>query len=69
MIGSIRREELRSALGIPERYEILIVLALGKPKDKVVIDTVGVGEDIKYWRDSEGVHHVPKRSLADLIID
>ncbi|MBU0490298.1 MAG: nitroreductase family protein [Chloroflexi bacterium] len=28
IIGSIRREELRQALGIPDHYEILLVLAL-----------------------------------------
>ena len=68
MIGNIRKEELRRALEIPPRYEILLVLALGRPKETVVIETVEPGGDIKYWRDSNGVHHVPKRPLADLII-
>lgn len=69
MIGSIRRQGLREALEIAPRYEILLVLALGKPKEAVVIEKVGVAGDIKYWRDSKGVHHVPKRPLADLIIE
>jgi len=69
IIGSIRRQGLREALEIAPRYEILLVLALGKPKEAVVIETVGSSGDIKYWRDGEGVHHVPKRALADLIID
>ncbi len=68
IIGSIRREELRKALDIPRRYEILLVLALGKPKERVVIETVGFDGDIKYWRDSEGIHHVPKRRLDDIIV-
>jgi nitroreductase len=68
MIRSIQREKLRKALKIPERYTILLVLALGKPKEKVVIDPVGPSGDIKYWRDAEGVHHVPKRSLDEIII-
>ena len=68
MIGNIRKEELRRALEIPPRYEILLVLALGRSKETVVIETVEPGGDIKYWRDSNGVHHVPKRPLADLII-
>jgi len=68
MIGNIRKEELRRALEISPRYEILLVLALGRPKETVVIETVEPGGDIKYWRDSNGVHHVPKRPLADLII-
>ena len=69
IIGSVRRKELRKALSIPSRYEILLVLALGKPKERVVIEEVSLAGDIKYWRDSEGVHHVPKRSLDEIIVD
>ena len=69
MIGSIQKQGLREALEIAPRYEILLVLALGKPKEAVMIETVGASGDIRYWRDGEGVHHVPKRALAALIID
>jgi len=68
IIGSIQRDRLRKILAIPESYEILEVLALGKPKETIVVDPVNPDGDIKYWRDAEGVHHVPKRSLDDLII-
>lgn len=68
MIGSIDRMGLKKDLNIPNRYEILLVLALGKPKETVVIETVGPSGDIEYWRDSEGVHHVPKRPLDDMIL-
>jgi len=68
MIGSVERSALRSALNISERYDIMLVLAIGKPKETVVIETVGKDGNIKYWRDKDGVHHVPKRSLSDLIL-
>ena len=68
IIANIQKQELRRALEIPPRYEMLLVLALGKPRETVVIETVEPGGDIKYWRDSNGVHHVPKRPLTDLII-
>ncbi|MFC2024942.1 nitroreductase family protein [Chloroflexota bacterium] len=68
MHASANKEQLSKALGIPPRYEILLVLSLGKPKEKVVLEEVGPDGDIKYWRDSEGVHHVPKRRLDDIII-
>ena len=68
MIANIGREGLRKALNIPARYELLLVLALGKPKEKGVLETVGASGDTKYWRDSEGVHHVPKRPLDETII-
>ena len=67
IIGSVQREKLRSILSIPERYKIIQVFALGKPAEEVVIDKVS-NDDIKYWRDEQGVHHVPKRSLDELII-
>ena len=68
MIGSIDRPRLRQVLGIPERYEILLVLALGKPAETVVLEDVGPDGDIKYYRDEEDVHHVPKRTLGELIL-
>lgn len=68
IIASIQKAALREALALDPRYEILLVLALGKPKETVVIDPVGPDGDIKYWRDEQGVHHVPKRALDDLII-
>lgn len=68
IIANIQKEGLRKALKIPPRYEILLVLALGKPKETVVIETVEPSGDTKYWRDSKGVHHVPKRPLDDIII-
>jgi nitroreductase len=68
IIATIKKDALRSTLSIPDRHEILIVLALGKPKEKVVIEPVGADGDIKYWRDTEGVHHVPKRALEDIIV-
>ena len=68
MLGSVKRDELSKALGIPPRYEILLVLALGKPKEKVVLETIGADGNFNYWRDSDNVHHVPKRPLDDIII-
>ena len=68
IIATIQRPEMRAMLGLEEHYEILLVLALGKPKEQVVLEPVGPDGDIKYWRDAEQVHHVPKRSLDDLII-
>jgi nitroreductase len=68
IIGSIQRDGLRKTLTILPRYEILLVLALGKPKETIQLESVGHDETIKYWRDSEGIHHVPKRSLEEIIL-
>lgn len=69
MIGSIQREALRAALEIPDPYEILLVLALGVPNEQVVLETVGADRKIAYWRDANGVHHVPKRPLSEVLLD
>lgn len=68
MIASVKKDELRSVLNIPERYEILLAIALGKPAETVVLEPLPADGSIKYWRDAAEVHHVPKRSLDDLII-
>ena len=68
MIASIKRDELRKEWKIPERFDILLILALGKPVECVIIDDIKQ-EDIKYWRDEEDNHHVPKRPLTEIIIN
>jgi len=59
---------MRTLMSIPDFCEILMVLAVGKPVETVVVDEM-TGESIRYWRDENQVHHVPKRFLADLIIN
>ncbi|MBW1772039.1 MAG: nitroreductase family protein [Deltaproteobacteria bacterium] len=68
IIQSINRERLSKALDIPDHFDILLVLALGKPKEVVQVDYIDTDGDIKYWRDAAGVHHVPKRKLEDIIV-
>lgn len=68
MIGSINRKHLRKILNIKPQFKILLVLAVGKPKEEIKIEDVGPDGSIRYWRDSEGVHHVPKRPLQDIIV-
>jgi nitroreductase len=68
MLASVNRVGLRKMLIIDEKYEIPLVLALGKPNETVVIDDIGSNGKIEYWRDEKGAHHVPKRMLKDIIV-
>ena len=68
IIASVNRDVLRQSLNIPEKYSIVQVIALGKPAETVVIEPM-INDDIKYWRDPQGVHHVPKRRLEDMVVN
>ncbi len=68
MLGSIQRDKLKKVLDIADRFQILLVVAIGKPVETAVIETVRADGSVYYWRDAAGVHHVPKRSLDDIIV-
>lgn len=68
IIASVKKKDLSDILELPDHLQIIQVISLGKPAEKVVIDEIKNG-DIEYWRDSEGIHHVPKRNLNELIIN
>ena len=66
IIATINRPKLRPLLLLPDELDILLVIALGSPVEQVVIEEMQDGE-FKYWRDTNHVHHVPKRSLGEVI--
>jgi nitroreductase len=68
MIASIKRNGLRETLGLPKKLEILLAIALGKPAEEIRIEEMGQNTKVEYWRDEDGVHHVPKRGLDDIIL-
>ena len=69
MIGSFYKPQLKELLHLPDDVEPNLVVALGKPAEKVVLTDVGEDGSTKYYRDAEDVHYVPKRSLADLVLE
>ncbi len=68
MIANIDKPALRVALNLDDRFELLLVLALGKPRETVVVDELDPKGNTNYWRDDKQVHHVPKRRLHDIIL-
>ncbi|MBN1590407.1 MAG: nitroreductase family protein [Pirellulales bacterium] len=68
MIGSIDRDALRRDFHVPEQYAICLVLALGVPDETIVLENAKGPDDIVYWRDEQGVHHVPKRTMNELLV-
>jgi nitroreductase len=68
MLGAINRPKLDANLGIVDQYETMIVIALGKPNETIVLEDVEPGADTAYYRDEKSIHHVPKRTLDQLIL-
>jgi nitroreductase len=68
IVASIKRRELRPLIDLSDQYEILLVVALGKPREEVIMESTGSDGDIRYWRDDKDIHHVPKRPLDELIL-
>ncbi|MBE6535072.1 MAG: nitroreductase [Ruminococcaceae bacterium] len=66
MIGSASVEAVKNLLSLPENLEPALILGLGAPEDEVVL-TASAG-DVKYYRDENNVHYVPKRTLDEIIL-
>lgn len=68
IIRSVDREGAARLLKVPDTLEILLVLGLGVAKEERAIAEMPADGSFNYWRDAAGVHHVPKRSLEELVI-
>ena len=66
ILGAVDREKLSEILEVPKCLAVVLVVALGYPAENPVVETVKAG-DIKYWLDENGVLHVPKRDLKDIV--
>lgn len=68
IIGTVNKPKVAKLLNLPENLDILWLIALGKPAEDCKIEDIE-NNDIKYWRDENDIHHVPKRSLDEIILN
>lgn len=70
MLHAFNKAAVARVLTLPDDLRPLMVIALGAPAETVVLEPLAASPDgsTNYWRDAEGVHHVPKRSLKDVLI-
>ena len=68
IVATVNRKKLAAIFDLPERFEILMVLALGVPAQEVVVEPLPSDGSIKYWTGEDGRHHVPKRGLDELLV-
>ena len=70
IIKAFNARHIADALGLEERFKPRYVMAIGYPAEEVSLEDMDGNEDadFKYYRTQDGVHHVPKRPLSELII-
>lgn len=67
IIKSFNKKEIKEVLGLSDELDPIYVLAIGKPVETVILEEMKDGE-IEYWRDEEQKHHVPKRTLKEILV-
>ena len=68
MIGNFSPERVAKELDLPEHLVPMLIVAIGKPDEKIVLTEALPGESVKYYRDEADVHYVPKRRLEDIVL-
>ena len=68
MIGNYEKAQAAEALALPERFVPQLIVAIGKPDETVVLTDTGEDGSVKYYRDANDVHYVPKRKLEDILL-
>lgn len=67
MIGNFTASEVKEKLNLDESLVPMLIVALGKPDEEIVITEIKDNQT-NYYRDESDIHYVPKRSLKDIII-
>lgn len=65
-LASVDKEHCKELFDLTDTYEVVLGLAIGVPDEEVTV--VPVKEDTNYFRDAEGNHYVPKRSLEQVLL-
>lgn len=68
VIMAFDSKALRQILNIDERYKINAIVAFGKSAETCIIEDIK-DNNVRYYRDENGIHHIPKRQLSELIIN
>jgi nitroreductase len=67
MLANVDKDALAKTLGLPGHLAVALVIALGKPVERIILEELPAGASVKYYRDAAQGHHVPKRAAAELI--
>ncbi|OGD23073.1 MAG: nitroreductase [Candidatus Aminicenantes bacterium RBG_16_63_16] len=64
-IAALDVKGVSRAIGLRENFRLTCALALGYPAETPVVEDFG--GSVKYWKEDDGVLHVPKKKLADIL--
>jgi len=64
-LRAFRENELRQLLKVPDTCDIALVVAMGYPDERPVVETTS--DTTQRWVDDQGVRHIPKRKLEDIL--
>ena len=67
MIGNFSPKRVSEEFGLPDNTVPMLVVALGKPDENIILTEMNEGESTAYYRDENDTHYVPKRKLDDII--
>ncbi len=68
MIGNFNPKKLAETMELPENIVPMLIVAFGKPDEKIVLTEVEPNESLNYYRDEQDTHYVPKRKLKDIVL-
>lgn len=68
MLGAIDRTGIHTDLALPAELQIQLLIALGRPGETIVLEPLPPDGNLTYWRTPDQVHHVPKRSLEQVLV-
>ena len=68
MFRTYNPKKIGEAIDLPPGHEIVLVMAFGYPLEERRIVPVPADGSIRYYRDDQGVHYVPKRALDDVLL-
>ena len=67
MILNFPREALTERYKLAGKYRIELVISLGVPAEKVELEEMK-DDNVRYYRDQNDVHRVPKRALSEVFL-
>ena len=67
MIGNFNPQKLAEALCLPDGIVPSLILGLGKPDEEIITEEINDNKS-EYYRDENGIHHVPKRTLEEILL-